>query len=185
MGADERAAVDDEGRRRADAEIARLGHVGLDRRDEAPLVEAPREGLARQSDLDRVADEVGALECGLGGEETVVVRPVPAEGAGAPGRLVGGAGELVRGQREVLEDEPDTAVVFLEDLIQRPLDARAVRSLIVGELHDRDRRRRGALDHRGIGTELRRRPGNGAAREQGCQGQEPRGRDGVDSRPTS
>jgi hypothetical protein len=37
----------------------------------------------------------------------------------------------VGGEREILEDEPDLAGKLLEDLVQRPLDALAVRSLVI------------------------------------------------------
>jgi len=37
----------------------------------------------------------------------------------------------MRAEREILEDEPDLAGIFLEDVVQRPLDPLAVRSLVI------------------------------------------------------
>jgi hypothetical protein len=53
----------------------------------------------------------------------------------------------MRRQRQVLEDETHPAGVFLEDLVQRPLDAAAEGSLVVGELDDGDPGVERALHH--------------------------------------
>jgi hypothetical protein len=37
----------------------------------------------------------------------------------------------VRAEREILEDEPDSTGILFEDVVQRPLDALAVRSLVI------------------------------------------------------
>ena len=154
LGPDHGSAVDEERRRAAHAERAALREVGLDGGGEAVRVQARDERLARQADLGRVADEIVTLEVRLGLEEPVVIRPVLPERAGTAGGLVGERGQRVGGQGEVLEHEAHPPVVVLQDLRQRPLDALAVRSLVVGELDDRHRRAGRALDHRGVDGEL-------------------------------
>jgi hypothetical protein len=57
------------------------------------------------------------------------------------------------GKGKILHHEPDLPVVVTGELGQRPLDAPAVRSLIVGEFHDGHGGARGPLGHRGIDGE--------------------------------
>jgi len=123
--------VDEESRGAAYAGGAALGDVGVHGRAEAAVVEAAGEGHAVEADLDGVLYELLAREARLVGEETVMVRPELAEGARAAGGFGRGPRAFVRGEREILEDEPDLARELVEDLVQRPLDALAVRSLVI------------------------------------------------------
>jgi putative membrane protein len=114
-----------------------------------------------------------ALESRLLFEEAIVVGPVLAETARAARRLVSGPRQVMRGQGEILEDEADASGVRLEQLIQRPLDALAVRSLIVGELDDGDGRARSALRHgrlHGQAQIVRRPHGAGGGEEENDHG---------------
>src|SRR5437773_1750570 len=183
MRAHERLAVDEEGGRAAHAELAPLREVRLHGGAERVVVEAALEALAVEIEVDGVADEVVALEARLPLEQHVVIGPVAALLAGAARGLVGGHGQRVRGQREVLVDQTHAAVVLLEHLLQRPLDAPAERSLVIGELHDGDGCRRRAFDHLRLDGEavVRARRGRAAAHsERGHPEAEPE-RDGVDS----
>src|SRR5262245_5738262 len=142
--------VDDEGGRAADTEGTGLTHVGLHRLGEPPFVETPLEAVLVEPEGDGVGDEVVPFEARLFREAPIVIRPVLAQAPGAARGLVGGAGQGMGGQREILEDEPEAARVFTEELVQRPLDALAVRSLIVGKLDDGHRRPRCPLRHEGV-----------------------------------
>ena len=115
-----------------------------------PLVETALEAVLIQPEGDGIGDEIVSLEARLFREEPIVIRPVLAQAPRAAGGLVGGTGQGMRGQREILEDEPQTARVFTEELVQRPLDALAVRSLVVGKLDDGHRRARRPLRHEGV-----------------------------------
>jgi hypothetical protein len=160
--ADEGAPVDEERGRAPDAERAGLGEVGFDVAGESPLGQAPAERVPLEPQLDRVRDQAILGESRLFGEEAIVVRPVSALGSGAPCRLRRLAGLAVRGERQILGDETYPAVVLLEDLLQRPLDAPAVGSFEIDELDDRDRRVFWSARHRGSHRQLdlsRRGPG--------------------------
>src|SRR5204862_7136769 len=138
--ADERLAIDQERRRAAHAELAALGEVRLDGGPKRAVIETPLEPLAIEVQIDGVADERVTLEARLAIEEDVVIRPVASLLAGAARGLVSRHRERVGGQREVFVDQAHPPIVLLQDLIQRPLDSPAKRSLIIGELDDRDRR---------------------------------------------
>lgn len=129
---------------------SRFRDIGLHRRGEGPGIQATGEAPPVEADFDGVRDQLFALEVRLGLEEPAMIRPVLAPLGRAARRFVRGAREVVDGEREVLEDQPDLAVVFAKELFQRPLDAPAVRSLVIGELDDRHRGVGGAARHRWI-----------------------------------
>jgi hypothetical protein len=131
-----------------------LGHVTLDLRREAPLVDALREAVGIQAQLRGVEQQIGTPEGRLPLEEAIVIRPVFPFGAGAAGRLVRRPSQGVPREGSILEDEPDATVVLLQDRRQRPLDRPAVRSLVVRELDDRHRRVPRTLDHARIHGQL-------------------------------
>src|SRR5207302_588373 len=176
-------AVDEEGGRAAHAEGASLGEVGLHRGPQLVAVEAALEALAVEVQVDGVRDQVVALEARLPLEQNVVIRPVAALLTRTAGGLVRGHGQGVRGQRKVLVDQAYASVVFLEQLIQRPLDTTAEGSLVIGKLHDGDPRRGRPLDHLRLDgdTILRVRRGRAAADAQRDHAEGESERDGVDS----
>src|SRR5688572_3090998 len=131
MRAHQLLAVDEEGGRAAHARRAAFGGIRLHGGAEAALVDASGEGAALEADLDGVLHELLARKARLVGEEPVVIRPELPERARAARRLGGGPGAVMRAEREILEDEPDLAGIFLEDVVQRPLDPLAVRSLVI------------------------------------------------------
>src|SRR5437660_3065340 len=168
-GADQGPPVDQKARRGPEPELACLCHIRVDGAGELAAVQAPGERARVDPEVGRVPDQFRALERGLRRVEAVVVRPVLPRGPGAACRLVRAAGELVPGEREVLHDQADPARVLPQELVQRPLDPPAVRSLVVGELDDRDRRVGRAADHGRVDgdLDLRRGGGGGAGGEQG------------------
>src|SRR5262249_36089322 len=183
LRAHDRFAVDEKGRRAAHPEFPAFGEVRFDGRAEPATVHAALEAVAIEVEIDGIAHEIVALEAWLAREEHVVIRPVSSLVAGAPRRLVGGHGQSVRRQGEVLVDEPYLPVVLLEELIQRPLDALAEGSLVVGELDDRHGRRRGSLRHLRLAREAILRAGRrraAADADEDGTDREPK-RDGVDS----
>ncbi len=144
----------------------RLLHVRVDRVAELMAVQAAGERDRVDPQVGRVPDELRALEGALRRIEPVVVRPVLPGRAGAARRLVRAAGQVVPGERQVLQDQANPARVLPQQLVQRPLDPPAEGSLIVGELDDRDRRVSRTPDHGGIEGDLDLRLGGGG-REQG------------------
>ena len=97
-----------------------------------------------------VANEVLAREVGDGEIEEIVVLPEDTLRRGAARGLGRGEGALMGGQGEVLMDDADLALVLLQHLVQHLLDALAVGSLVVGELHDGDGRIGRPADERGV-----------------------------------
>jgi hypothetical protein len=149
VDAHEGAPVDEERGSGPHTERPGLRDVGFDVAGEASLGQAPGERVPIEPQLDGVSDQAIFGESRLLGEEAVVVGPVSSRGAGTPRRLGGPVGLAVRGQREVFRDQAHPAIVLLENLLQRPLDAPAVGSLEVEEFHDRETRTLGPPRHRG------------------------------------
>src|SRR6185295_2828334 len=135
--ADHGAAVDEKRGIAVDAERLGLLDVTLDVRRETALVQTARERVGIEAELARVGEQITAPELGLLREETIVVRPVLARGAGAARRLVRRARQGMHRERTILEDQPNATFILLEELGQRPLDQLTVRSLVVGEFDDR------------------------------------------------
>lgn len=165
MRAHQEPTVDQEARGAPDPQLTGLRDVGVDPRRELVAVQAAGERARVDPEGGGVADQFRAVEGRLGGVEAIVVGPVLASGAGAARGLVRRPRPVVTGQRQVLVDEADPAAVLPQERVQRPLDPAAVRSLVVGELDDRDRRAGRPLDHGGVEGDLDLGPGGRGRRQ--------------------
>ena len=113
--------------------------VALDRRAEFVHVEPE---LLRHIVVERRAELVLPLE------QLVVELPELALLVRGQGRLGGGHGVLMEGERLVLPGEADLALVLVADLLERRLDTPAEGALEVGPLDD-GHRRAARAEHRG------------------------------------
>src|SRR5438552_9605406 len=162
----DRAAIDEERWRRRDTHARPRLHVHPDARPRRRVIEAGPESRDVEVELARVAEEALALEVIVILEEEVVVLPEPILLRGA---LCGDGGEAsvgvnrardvtvaARVEGEVAEDEADVGVIAKE-IPQIPESPYAVRTLEVGEGHDREPGFRRPLRVRGPLSQLRHR----------------------------
>src|SRR5262245_65145237 len=142
LRARDHATVDEERRRARHADARRVGHVLVDVGLELLLVEALVELGLIEPDLARQLLQRGVAQVG-GREQLVVVLPELPLGGGARGGLRGGPRGGVELERIVAVDEANLVAVRVEHLLHGRLGALAERTLVVGKLDDRDRRRLG------------------------------------------
>src|SRR5262245_47540905 len=143
LRARDHATVDEERRRARHSDARRVGHVLVDVGLELLLLEALVELGLIEPDLTRELLQRGVAQVG-GREQLVVELPELPLGSSARGGLRGGSCGGVELERKVAVHEADLVAVRVEHLLHGRLRTLAERTLVVGELDDRDRRRLGA-----------------------------------------
>src|SRR5687767_5641474 len=141
LRAHQRAAVDVNRRRRVDAHALAQLVIGLDVRRVLAGIEARIELGAVEPQLPRRLFQRRHVQRALIREHRVVQLPVLALLAGAMRRFSRLERLGMVWQREILEDHADLVTVGLLNFRESRTDSRTERSLIVGEFHQRHRRR--------------------------------------------